>query len=482
MPLSLKTIDECLTDIVRELSDKEPEGVWQPQPIQEDILVCKTFEILMGGARGGGKTEVGIVWLVEPKYIHHPQYRALVLRKNFNDLSDWIDRATPHFAAYGGVLRGGVSLEFRFPNGAKIRLGHLRDKKSYSKYIGHQYHKILTEELTLIDSEKDYVKVVGSCRSAIPELKPQILNSTNPGNVGHGWVKRRFVSCAPYGVEHQPADLAGRTRIYIPMKLEDNPVLMKADPDYVKFLEGLKETDPALYKAWRHGDWDSFEGQYFNNFSNDLHVIKPFKFREIEIKRRVICLDYGYSAPSAVYWLAEMTSGEVYCYRELYKTQLTYTELGAMIMEYTPEEERHNATVVADPSIINKRGEHSHSSGKEQMIEGGLELALYGAKNARVDGWQVVRDYLQPRMNGMGEKIATLKIFDTCRNLIRTLPEMVHDDKKPEDLDTNTEDHSSDALRYGLVELNGGFTDYKKLDRMNIDLIRQDENPLNITF
>lgn len=160
------------------------------------------------------------------------------------------------YAGAGGVPTG-VPVEFTFPSGAKIRTGHLKDENAYTKYQGHEYHRILIEELTQIPDETSYLMLISSCRSTVKGLKPQIFCTTNPGGAGHEWVKKRFKT----GKENQETwnrvrRVNGRTRVFIPARVEDNPALMDKDPDYVKFLESLPED---LRKAWREGSWDDPE-------------------------------------------------------------------------------------------------------------------------------------------------------------------------------------------------------------------------------
>nr|BDD48026.1 hypothetical protein 5 [Gammaproteobacteria bacterium] len=130
-----------------------------------------------------------MAWLT--KYVDHPMYRALILRKNYEDLSDWLDRARSFYKRYGVTIVGKPA-EVRWPSGAMFRLGHLKDMASIDKYLGHEYQRILVEELTLIPTEDIYNRILGSCRSTKEELRPQIFNTTNPGSVGHAWVAKRF--------------------------------------------------------------------------------------------------------------------------------------------------------------------------------------------------------------------------------------------------------------------------------------------------
>ena len=200
-------------------------------------------------------TDAGIVWMVEPEYITNPAYRGLVLRLNATDLGDWLDRADRMYSHLGAKMTGNPA-EFLFPSGAKIRTGHLADEEAYNKYKGHEYQKILIEELTQIPSETRYLKLLGSCRSTIPGLMAQIFCTTNPDGVGHMWVKKRFIEGKPRGKTYYAPD--GSTRVFIESNIEDNPTLLKT-PDYMQYLESMKDNDPELYKQWRYGDWTSFQ-------------------------------------------------------------------------------------------------------------------------------------------------------------------------------------------------------------------------------
>jgi hypothetical protein len=150
---------------------------WSPQAKQEIALARIEDEILYGGARGGGKTEAGQAWLLYD--IEYPFYRALVIRKNADDLKDWVDRARMMYAVVKAEVVGNPP-EIRFPKGGKIRTGHLNDDNAYMKYQGTEYQKMLIEELSQIPKEKQYLQLIGSCRSSYPQIKPQVFATTNP--------------------------------------------------------------------------------------------------------------------------------------------------------------------------------------------------------------------------------------------------------------------------------------------------------------
>jgi len=234
---------------------------WKPQPKQAIALKSYCDELLFGGARGGGKTDTGIV---KPLYfIGNALFRALVLRKNATDLSDWIERAQRMYQHVGGVL---VGTEFRFPSGAIIRTGHLDSKNAYQKYQGHEYQLILLEELTHIPREKDYENVRASNRSTVKDLRPMMFATTNPDGPGHEWVKARW------GIPDIPGNEpiithteSGEKRVFIPSRVHDNKILMDVDPGYVKKLESLQ--DEEMRRAWLDGSWEGFgvDGAYYKN-------------------------------------------------------------------------------------------------------------------------------------------------------------------------------------------------------------------------
>lgn len=235
---------------------EEQKVIWKPNPgPQTEALSRIEDEILMGGARGGGKSATGVIWMIEKKYIEHKLSRGLVLRTTATDLNDWIDKARVIYETLGAVWKSSERA-FTFPSGAKIITGHLDGENAYEKYKGHEYQKILIEELTLIPSETLYVQLLASNRSSIPELKPSVFCTTNPDGPGHMWVKERFIQGKVPNTTYFSKE--GSTRVFVPAKLEDNPYLLQ-DDKYLNTLESLKEVDPDKYKQWRFGSWESFQ-------------------------------------------------------------------------------------------------------------------------------------------------------------------------------------------------------------------------------
>ncbi len=418
---------------------------WTPHPRQALALARSEFEVLYGGARGGGKTDAGMAWMVEPNYISNKRYRGLVIRKNSDDLSDWIGRARVFYLPVRAKIAGNPPV-IKFPSGAFIRTGHLKDAAAYEKYQGHEYQKILLEEATQIPRESDYEKLISSARSTVPGLPAQVFLTANPGGKGHVWVKARFVTLARLKTYFDP--VSGSTRIFIPSQVYDNPTLMQMDPMYERRLRGIK--DEKLRKAWLEGNWDVFSGQFFDMWDPAVHVVKPFTIPRGWSKYRM--LDWGYTAPAAVNWVAVDYTGNHWVYREFYEKGNVPEVLARKVLALTSDEERIISTF-ADPSIWAKNqygaGEFDEQATTKSIYQKFLECGLYcqKANNDRVSGWNNFRELLSWDEN----RKPKLYVFDTCPETIRTLPGLVHDENDVEDLDSDGEDHLADAIRYGLM-------------------------------
>lgn len=265
---------------------------WYPQPKQRECLSCRSKEVLFGGARGGGKTEAGLAWLLYD--VEKPELRQLVVRRNADDLRDWIDRAKRFYEPLGAKVFGNPP-EIMFPSGALIRTGHLKDENAYSKYQGHEYHRILIEELTQIPRQADYEALIASCRSNNSEIIPQILATTNPDGVGARWVKARW------NIPDMPtASITTKRRVgrgrdilltFIPSRIEDNPILIKNDPGYIDYLDSIEDVD--LREAWRNGSWAGLrvKGAFYTK-----------QLKQLKTSRMIRTVPYDEELPVYTWW------------------------------------------------------------------------------------------------------------------------------------------------------------------------------------
>lgn len=427
-----------------------PPIVWRPNPGQQtEVLRRSEFEILYGGARGGGKSEAMKIWLLELK--DNPKARALVLRRNAEDLRDFIDRAGQLYIPMGAKLKDGQ--DFIFPSGYIIRTGHLKDDSAYTKYQGHEYQKLAIEELTQISDEKRYLSLLASCRSSIPGVKPQIFLTTNPGGVGHSWVKRRFIDVAEPNKRY--TDSNGLTRVFIPSTIDDNPQLKANDPQYIAVLEALKEADPETYKAWRFGDWTVFVGQFFPEWRKDRHVVP---YQDVAFSSKWFGYDYGYANPMACEWVGMDFDSREWVYRELYGTGKTETQQVAEVAQLNQGDAPYG---IVDPAIYaqNRQGHTLQTRSIADEFRDQNVIVQPGNNNRRA-GWAVVRSLLAkelpacPYHRSLGfVTCPAIHVMENCTELIRTLPELVYSERDKEDCDTDGEDHAPDALRYALMSM-----------------------------
>ena len=261
----------------------------------------------------------------------------------------------------------------------------------------------------------------------------QVKSSTNPGGIGHTWVKERFIEVGEPNVEHDD-------KIFIPSLVQDNLFLMKSDPGYVKRLEKLNEKDK---QALLYGNWDIFDGQYFTEWKRDVHVVSPFEIPKSW--RRYFVMDYGLDM-LAGYWIALDMYGRAYVYREVYESGLIISAAARRIREMTPGGEEIYANI-APPDLWNRR-QDTGKSAAEIFAENGVPIVR--ANNDRVQGWYNLKEWLKPCTDEQGETIAPLRIFSNCLNLIRTLPSVAIDKRNPNDVAREPHEltHAPDAIRY----------------------------------
>lgn len=408
---------------------------WSPHPKQIEALERTEFEVLFGGARGPGKTEALINWFLYDS--HHPEYKGLVIRRNSQDLSDYVQRANAIYSRLGWEMSGNPPT-FKTPNGGIIRTGHLKDTNAFTKYLGHEYQRIGIEELTLIPFEDDYLKLISSCRSTHKQLKPQVFCTTNPGGVGHGWVLNRFVIHGA-GKRYVDPD-TGRDRVFISATIDDNPTLINADPEYVRFLDGLKNKDPNLYKAWRLGLWDIFAGQAFSMLTRDKHLVQPFEFT---LPKYFAGYDYGYAHPFAFILLAVEKDGNLYVKDYITKHRCEVEEQGKLINEITGD---RTLNVFCGVDIWNKEGGPTIVSRLRNTCP---KLNFIKANTNRISGVAEMRKWLES---------ARLRFFSHTEEVFNQLLTIQYDPKRPEDvLKMNADDNGDngddlfDALRYAIM-------------------------------
>ena len=406
-----------------------------PNPRQEEFFTSTARHTAYGGARGGGKS-----WAMRRKLVllslSTPSLNCLLLRRTLPELRE--NHVIPLLRELNGVAKYNASERvFRFPNGSRIKLGYCDSAADVYQYQGQEYEVIGMEEATHFTEEQ--MQFLTTCnRTSRRDFSPRMYYTCNPGGVGHGWVKRLFIDRSYRGGERR------EDYRFVPARVWDNPVLMQADPEYIRVLENLPE---ELRRAYLEGDWDVLAGQFFREFSREKHICPPFDIPKEW--RRFRSMDWGYNDPCAVLWHAVDNEGRVYTYRELYIRETRADEVAAKVKELTGAEDI--AYTVASPDMWQKRGAVLKSQGGfegESIAElfsiSGVPLTP--ADNSRIAGWQQVRSFLAEKQDGK----PGIQIFDCCENLIRTLPTLIFDAHNREDA-ADGEDHAPEALRYGLM-------------------------------
>ena len=409
---------------------------------QTEFLAASEREVFYGGARGGGKS---YAMLVDPlRYCSKTHHRALLIRRTMPELRDLISKSQLLYSkAYPGAKWREQEKEWRFPSGAKIEFGYAENMTDVLRYQGQSYTWIGIDELPQYPSPDIYNFLRSSLRSVDKDIPVYLRATGNPGNIGSQWVKEMFVDPAEPNSAFEikvntPVGVKTITRRFIPAKLQDNPYLMQTD-DYYAMLASLPDTQR---KQFLDGDWDAYEDSAFPEFSRSVHVVEPFEIPKGWYRFRAA--DWGYSSPACVLWFAVDYNNNLWVYRELYTSKITADVFARKVIEL--ESGEYIQYGVLDSSTWAKRGDVGPSIAETMIQQGCRWRQSDRSPKSRISGKLEIHKRLS--ING---KEPGLRVFNNCRNLIRTITTLPVDNKNPEDVDTNAEDHAYDALRYGCM-------------------------------
>lgn len=436
--------------------------IWRPQPRQAALMRRWEDEALYGGAAGGGKSDCALAEAL--RQIHIPHYRGLILRKTYPQLSELIDRSGELYKmAISDAKYNDSKHCWTFPSGAKIYFGSMQHTKDRVNYQGKRYDFIDFDELTQFTFD-EYSYLFSRNRPNGPGTRCYIRAQANPGGIGHGWVKERFITPAPpmttmweeFKIRFPDGreELRKRSRVFVPSTVFDNQILLENDPDYLTRLAALPEAERA---ALLYGDWDSFSGQVFTEWRNDpehyhdrmnTHVIAPFK---VPSEWRIWCsMDWGYSKPFSVGWYAVDHQKRIYRIREYYGCDGTPNK--GIMLEPAAVARKMLEIEADDPNLRGRRimriadpaiwGTQTGESIAQTFARAGVYFDK--GEHARIDGKMQIHHRLAFDEEGK----PMLYVFNTCRHFIRTVPNLVYDDKNVEDINTDGEDHIYDELRY----------------------------------
>lgn len=425
---------------------------YQPHEQQHEFHAATEDDVLYGGAAGGGKS-VAIVMEGLRACARYPGLRVLLVRRTYDELAESVFPVLRKFghAAKLGAVWNTTERELRFPNGSLFRFRYMESLDDASRRQGGEYQLLLVDEATLMPPGVVDILKYERLRASggLPVLGTR--STCNPGGPSHAQVKQRYIDGTAHGTRIV-ADDEGLTVRFVQAKATDNPHL---DSAYHRRLNAIPDLQRRA--AMRDGDWDSFAGQMFSEWRRERHVLKPITLPATW--RRVAGVDWGFSNPWCTLWAAVDEDGRAWVYRELYATQVGEAEQAQRILAAQAADE-HVGTKWGDDAMWATRGDAQPIA--SIYAKNGVHLTPAG-KGGRVAGWQRVHSFLGempacPHHRALGWTTCPgLHVFESCTELIRTLPALPHATKgDPEDADTTAEDHAPDTLRYILINLGGG--------------------------
>ncbi len=422
---------------------------YEPTPKQAEFHAATEFSVLFGGSAGGGKSRAVTAHALR-ECVRYPGIRVGAFRRTYGELKESLlaELAELGFGQALDARWNGTEYELRFANGSLIMFRYAENMTDATRRQGGQYQLLIFDEQTLMspDVVRFLESRLRSGRKDIPVLG--VRATANPGGVGHGAVRDRYIDATEYG-KKVVTDVRGRTVRFIPSKLSDNP---HVNPEYAMDLMAL---DGQQRAAFLDGNWDAFAGAMFKNLSRDRHVIEPIELPHSWTRYNGV--DWGFTAPWAVLWAAVDEDNRVWIYREIYAKQVGEADQAKQILA-AEGDERIRARF-ADDAMWATRGDAKPIA--EVYSDNGVELTRAGkGAGSRVHGWQRWRSYLDEapacahhRAQGW-DTCPRVHIFDTCPELfkeLRDLPHAVTGD--PEDADPRAPDHLADAGRYLLTNL-----------------------------
>ena len=428
-----------------------------PNEKQRQMLAARTKHVGFGGARGGGKS-----WAVRTKAkllaLRYPGIKLLIVRRTYPELiNNHIN--VLRIELLGIAKYNDKDKVLRFDNGSTIHFMYCAKDGDLDRMQGVEYDVIFLDEATQLSEYQ--MKTVSACLRGVNDFPKRIYYTCNPGGQGHSYVKRIFLD-RRYETGEDPADYT-----FIQSLVTDNKILLASQPDYIKQLEALPE---KLRRAWLDGDWDVFEGQFFEDFrlSPDPAKCAAAGLSPEDAKAQgrwthVIptrppapgwklyrSFDWGYARPFSCAWWAVDFDGRLYRILELYGCTGTPNEG----VKWTPDEVFHRIREledshpwlrgrqidgVADPAIWDGSGGESIAETAEKY-----RIFFLPGDHKRIPGWM----QCHYRLRFDAEGLPMLYVYDNCAAFLRTIPQLAYDALRPEDLDTTGEDHAADEWRY----------------------------------
>ena len=421
--------------------------IWRPTAKQAEFLSCPAREVLYGGGAGSGKSD-GLL-MAALSQVQNPLHRALILRRSFPQLRDLIERSHDLFMPLGANYTR-QDRQWRFRSGAIVEFGFLDADSDRYNYQGRQFSFLGFDELTQWAADSAdasgepvngaYLYLLSRLRTREGSgLRHEVRATTNPGGVGHNWVKSRWGIPDDGGASERRDPITNFRRVFIPARLTDNPYL--ANTDYARGLDALSEADR---KTLKEGRWDVYAGAVFVDWNPRVHVCASFEIpEEWEMWRGA---DDGFAAPACVLWFAhDDIHDRIYVVRELYRSGMTPDVMARAVQGIDGDFDRELDGTIDSASFADV----GMGGGRANVMN---SLGCYWRPSdkgagSRIAGKSAVHARLEPGRDGQPGLI----VFNNCKNLVRTLPMLPYSRTNPEDVETLAEDHAYDALRYGLT-------------------------------
>lgn len=449
---------------------------WWPQPRQLSCLracgLSHPFEggepgtpvaraIGYGGAAGGGKSDallmVGVV-----AGLTYPGCKVGYFRREFPQLEGPGGAIMRSQEILGGQAKWhGTMHRWTLPTRSVIQFCHCKQPEDVYNYQSQQFDVILIDEATQF-SEAMISYLMTRSRLTVDMPQPLFVMASNPGNEGHVWFQRIFQPEGATEVVHsarwEGAD-KDITTFFLPALLEDNPALERRDPSYRDNLEAQPE---HIKQQLLYGRWDAFEGQVFSEFAHTVHVCRPFPIPAWWRKWRAN--DPGYTDPFAWYWMAAGPDGQVFIYREFTRARsdqkLPYSEQAKRVVELSvvdgeiDHETGASLREKIDFTVTGRDAFNRHPETGKAIIdyynEGGVKNCIEAVTDRQFRA-AVWHEYLKPYEGPDNRLTAKVRIFSTCRQLVKTLPLLAVDPNDAEKVMESDIDHWFDAAGYGLI-------------------------------
>ncbi|HSC45902.1 MAG TPA: terminase family protein [Candidatus Acidoferrum sp.] len=446
---------------------------YTPFPRQQQFHASKAKYRLFGGAAGPGKTKA-LLWEAIYHALETPGCDTLLLRRTYPELEasllNYFRRDVPK-KLYRGYNE--AKHVVTWANGSTTRFGYCRNENDVYQYQGAEFLFIGLDELTHF-TMKQWQFLTSRNRCPVKGSVPCMAGASNPGNIGHAWVKALWVDQSPPPGFERPEAYDARDYQFIRARLADNPIYAN-DAEYRRTLEALPE---HLRRAFLDGDWNVFAGQYFDVFEIGRHTARPEDLRLEPWLPRWISIDWGFQHPSAVYWhcsvldplrqpvipRSEATRNlsamdmprearkdsslaqddnpcQIVTYREFVQNGLSPRMLAQAIVERCGRENIREVFLSPD-AFAHRTAEASIAEQLgDVLVANGLPRPT-PADDDRIGGWQWMYQLLEND---------SWVITDNCARLIDCLPQLVRDDRRIEDIRKIDGDDPADAARYGLV-------------------------------